>query len=172
MINLPIFLDFEASSLHYDSHPIEVAWSSPDGVIMSYLIKPEPDWVDWDDYAENYIHGISRAQLEAEGLSAVEVVKKMTAALAGHTVYTSDSMFDAKWCEKLFDHNGYSGKLPFKFGDFKVLLQSYFGLQGMPSESLIVRTQEHVRKSIGTRHRAAADVQFLRDVFVSLTSGY
>lgn len=89
------------SSLHYNSHSIKFAWSFPDGEIMSYLIKPEPDWVDWDDYAENYIHGISRAQLEAEGLPAVEVVEKMTAALAGHNVYTSYSMFDAK-CVRSF----------------------------------------------------------------------
>lgn len=172
MTNLPIFIDFEASSLSRHSYPIEVAWSGPDGTIQSFLIKPEPSWTNWDDYAENAIHGISRAELHAKGLTAADVVEKMTAALSGETVYTSDPMFDGMWCEKLFDYNGYSVHLPFKFGDLKILLESHFGVSGMPSESVIIATQERVRKNIGLRHRAAADAQFLQDVFVSLTSGY
>jgi hypothetical protein len=33
-------------------------------------------------------------------------------------------------------------------------------------------TQKRVRKDIGMRHRAAADVQYLRDLYISLISGY
>ncbi len=170
--NLPIFLDFEASSLSHNSHPIEVAWSDPTGKIESFLIKPEPDWTDWDDFAELAIHKISRDQLEAEGVPASVAVERMTEALSGHTVYTSDASFDSMWCDKLFDHNGYYGPLPFKFGEFKHMLESHFGVQGMPSGTVMTNTRKRVRDSIGLQHRAAADAQYLRDLFVALTSGY
>ncbi len=140
MTNRPIFIDFEASSLSRHSHPIEVVWSGPDGAIQIFLIKPEPSWTDWDDYAENAIHSISRAQLHAKCLTAADVVEKKTAALSGQTVYASDPMFDGMWCEKLFDYKGYSVSLPFEFGDFKILLESHFGVSGMPSESVIIAT--------------------------------
>lgn len=172
MSQLPIFIDFEASSLSYKSHPIEVAWSDPNGKIYSYLIKPESSWTDWDEYAEKSIHLISREKLCIEGASASSVVEKLTQALGGLVVYTADPSFDAMWCQKLFAHDGTIKPLPFKFGHFDALLESHFGVGGMPSESAILNTQKRVREKIGMRHRAEADVQYLRDVFISLSSGY
>lgn len=169
---LPIFLDFEASSLSYLSHPIEVAWSEPTGRIVSFLIRPEQSWSDWDEYAEQSIHRISREKLNLEGLPASIIIEKMTEGLAGTTVYTSDPSFDSMWCQKLFSSNSTSISLPFKFGTFYTLLEKHFGVNGMPSESTMLITQKRVREKIGLRHRAAADVQYLRDLYTSLTSGY
>jgi hypothetical protein len=46
------FLDFEASSLGKKSYPIEVAWVFEDGTSESHLIKPAPEWTDWDPAAQ------------------------------------------------------------------------------------------------------------------------
>ena len=43
-----VFLDFEASSLSKDSYPIEVGWAGEDGSTEAHLIRPAPDWTDWD----------------------------------------------------------------------------------------------------------------------------
>ena len=172
MGQLPIFLDIEASSLSYKSHPIEVGWSDSTGRIVSFLIKPEQTWLDWDEYAEQSIHHISRDKLNSEGLPASIIVEKMTEALAGTTVYTSDPTFDSMWCQKLFASNSTSKSLPFKFGTFYTLLESHFGVEGMPNESTMLITQKRVRENIEMRHRATADVQYLRDLYISLTSGY
>ena len=100
------------------------------------------------------------------------VIEKMTQTLTDSKVYTSDASFDSMWCQKLFDCNPISKSLPFQFGDFHSLLESHFGVEGMPNESTMLITQKRVRENIGVRHCAAADVQYLRDLYISLTSGY
>ena len=60
------FLDFEASSLGKASYPIEVAWVFEDRTSESHLIKPAPDWTDWNPAAQA-IHRIERRVLEETG---------------------------------------------------------------------------------------------------------
>jgi hypothetical protein len=100
-----LFIDFEASSLNSKSYPIEVAWSNSDGSIESYLIKPEPEWIDWDEYVETEIHHISRKQLE-EGKSVSWVTNRMNEVLIDQFLYTTGYVDDLFWCEKLFDAAG------------------------------------------------------------------
>lgn len=166
--SLPVFLDFEASSLSHNSHPIEVAWSDEQGQLQSYLIKPEDDWTDWDSFAEQAIHHISRVQLHKEGISAEFVVAKMRQQLSGKTVYSADPAFDRMWCEKLFDYQGDSSALPFRVAGFGEALQQHFGVKALPDETQIIAIQTEIRQGIGSRHRAAADVQYLRDVYKAL----
>ncbi len=165
---LPVFMDFEASSLSHDSHPIEVAWSDELGQIHSYLIKPEEDWTDWDSFAEQAIHRISRVQLHKEGHSAQFVVAKMRQQLSDKTVFCADPAFDQMWCEKLFYYQGVSSALPFRFASFEAALQQHFGMKDLPDETQIIAIQSEVRNTIGSRHRAAVDVQYLRDVYKAL----
>lgn len=166
--SLPVFLDFEASSLSYNSHPIEVAWSNEQGQLQSYLIKPEDEWTDWDSFAEQAIHHISRVQLHKEGHSAEFVTAKMRQQLSGQTVYTADPAFDRMWCEKLFDYQGDSNALPFKIAGFGEALQQHFVVRDIPDETQIIAIQTEIRNAICSRHRAAADVQYLRDVYKAL----
>ena len=42
----------EASSLGDHSYPIEVGWVLEDGSPESHLIRPPPEWTDWDPGAE------------------------------------------------------------------------------------------------------------------------
>lgn len=94
------FLDFEASSLSKKSYPIEVAWVLEDGSSQSFLIRPAPDWSDWDMEAEA-IHHISRTSLLAEGVPHAEVAQRMVAALSGHDLCASAPSWDGKWLSTL-----------------------------------------------------------------------
>lgn len=96
-----VFLDFEASSLSDDSYPIEVGWVFEDGWTESHLIRPAPQWVDWDASAEA-LHRISRATLEASGTSHEAVAHRLLEALGEHTVYANAPSWDGKWLSVLF----------------------------------------------------------------------
>ncbi len=72
---MPVFLDFEASSLGERSYPIEVGWVFADGAGEAHLIRPAPEWTDWDPAAER-IHGIGRGQLMATGTPYGEVARR------------------------------------------------------------------------------------------------
>ena len=96
-----VFLDFEASSLGDDSYPIEVGWVFEDGREESHLIRPAPDWTDWDDGAQA-IHGIARTKLVAEGEPHDAVARRVLDELGPHTVYVSAPSWDGKWLSTLF----------------------------------------------------------------------
>jgi hypothetical protein len=100
------FLDFEASSLSNGSYPIEVGWTHlfTDDLsteTRSCLIRPEPTWTDWSAESER-VHGISRAELNRQGLPAHEVRTMLAAELAGVAVHV-DSDFDIAWMWRLFE---------------------------------------------------------------------
>jgi hypothetical protein len=94
------FLDFEASSLGKNGYPIEVAWVFEDGTSETHLIRPAPQWSDWDEQAEA-VHGITRATLAAEGEPHDMVAKRMLQALSGHALYASAPSWDGKWLSTL-----------------------------------------------------------------------
>ena len=95
-----VFLDFEASSLARRSYPIEVAWVFEDGAAEAHLIRPAPDWDDWDVAAEA-IHRIPRATLLAEGAPHDVVARRMVEQLAGHDLTASAPSWDGKWLSTL-----------------------------------------------------------------------
>ena len=94
------FLDFEASSLSDDSYPIEVAWVFEDGTGESHLIRPLPQWDDWDADAAS-THGISRRTLALEGEPVDVVARRMVDQLTGHVLHASAPSWDGKWMSVL-----------------------------------------------------------------------
>jgi hypothetical protein len=95
-----VFIDFEASSLGKRSYPIEVGWVFEDGRRENMLIRPPPEWTDWDAESEA-IHGISRARLLAEGLPVEAVTHRLLSELGDHRVYASAPSWDGKWLSQL-----------------------------------------------------------------------
>ncbi|WP_420142103.1 transcriptional regulator [Sphingomonas sp.] len=95
-----VFLDFEATSLGKQGVPIEVAWVFEDGREETYLIRPAPNWTDWDDRAQ-VIHGIGRATLASEGTAHDVVARRMVEALSGHQLHASAPSWDGKWLSAL-----------------------------------------------------------------------
>jgi hypothetical protein len=95
-----VFLDFEASSLSKGSYPIEVGWAGEDGSTEAHLIRPAPDWTDWDASAEA-IHGISRQTLLEDGEPHDAVARRVLEALGPHEVYVTAPSWDGMWLSKL-----------------------------------------------------------------------
>lgn len=97
---MAVFLDFEASSLAKLSYPIEVAWVFEDGASETHLIKPAPQWIDWDAEAEA-IHHIPRTTLQTDGTAHDVVARRMIDQLSGHTLFASAPSWDGKWLSAL-----------------------------------------------------------------------
>ena len=95
-----VFLDFEASSLAKKSYPIEVAWVFEDGRSEAHLIRPAPEWTDWDPAAEA-IHHIPHATLLTDGTPHDIVAARMVEQLAGHDLLASAPSWDGKWLSAL-----------------------------------------------------------------------
>lgn len=155
---MPLFLDFEASSLNPSSYPIEVAYSCPDGEIESCLIVPESDWLDWDPYAQREIHRISRAMLFAGGSAPGQVLERMNERLSGEPVYCDGGEFDAHWLNRLAQAAGF---LPaFELLDIGTLYPSELFLRGGLYEQV---SEQAWGMTEGQRHRADTDVRYLQN---------
>jgi hypothetical protein len=99
-----VTIDFEASCLprHGRSFPIEVGVSGPWGT-RSWLIRPLPEWREWDWTEEAYrLHGISWEQLEEAGQDPAIVVAEVRQALGASRVI-ADSTIDRIWWQTLLD---------------------------------------------------------------------
>lgn len=95
-----VFLDFEASSLAKDSYPIEVGWVFEDGRSEGILIRPAPEWTDWDMRAQA-VHQLDRGLLLREGRAHSDVAAHMLAELGGHDLFASAPSWDGKWLSVL-----------------------------------------------------------------------
>lgn len=164
--NMRVFLDFEASSLGDDSYPIEVGWAGEDGASETHLIRPAPEWTDWDPTAEA-VHGLARERLVAEGEPHDAVARRALEALRPHEVYVSAPSWDGKWMSVLLRGAGLPRHaLRLKNADEAHWQAAIDALRGrIPDgevETLAVSLvrEAHLRLQNGPpRHRALADAQ-------------
>lgn len=103
-----LFLDCEASSLHHDSHPIEVGWCGEDGVGEAHLIRPAPGWDDWSP-ASQALHGLSREHLREHGRPHDEVAARVLEVLGapGVGVVSDAPEHDRRWLGELLRAAGH-----------------------------------------------------------------
>lgn len=106
------YIDIEASGLHFDSYPIEIALYMH-SKYYSWLIKPDRQWTFWCKQAET-LHQISRNRLEQYGHSVYTVANAIT-ELAEKTIidtaasntdkpilYSDAAKWDEDWLSTLF----------------------------------------------------------------------
>ncbi len=96
-------IDIEASGLHFDSYPIEVAVLVANKS-QSWLIKPEASWQHWCETAEG-LHGLSRSTLEDNGLPVQRVVNELNTFLNEWdypTLYSDALPWDTDWIDTLY----------------------------------------------------------------------
>jgi hypothetical protein len=96
------FIDIEASGFGSASYPIEVGCVYSDGIGYCSLIKPESDWIHWDESAEK-VHGITRELLFQYGRTPHNVATELNAQLWGQRVVTDAWYHDFNWIQRLFD---------------------------------------------------------------------
>ena len=150
-------IDIEASGLHFDSYPIEIAVLKGNEV-QSWLIKPEPAWTYWCEIAES-LHGISRETLFREGRPAVEVVQQLNEFLLGFdgALYSDADRWDVDWVDTLYFATRQAR--PFHIASIYDLLSV---VEARRFQELIAQlpTQERYR-----HHRAASDVKMLQEAY-------
>ena len=147
-----ICLDFEASSLNFESYPIAAGWHGENGT-TELLIKPAADWHDWEQASER-IHGISRSQLQENGQSIETVCKKMNLAFKDKFILV-DSEYDKRWNDVLFRAAGI--KPTFKLDDLFVFIARRINTNLRKSEFCFHR--DAINESRNDIHCAGADAR-------------
>ncbi len=151
--NPPAFIDFEASSLDLiASYPIEVGVCLANGEVRSWLIEPHVLWQDWSDSAEQ-IHGITRSQLEQEGVPVQTVARELNRLITG-PVYCDAWTFDSFWLHRLYRAAGQ--KTGFQLDSVSTLLNSEQVRIWSDARRSIIAEEQLVA------HRAATDALILR----------
>jgi hypothetical protein len=103
----PVFIDIEASGWSSEGgFPVEIGWASADGA-GSFLIRPHETWCVWSEQSEA-IHGISRPMLLSQGLSCLEAVQRLEAALGSRQVFSDNPVYDQDWLGTLYGVFGLS----------------------------------------------------------------
>lgn len=145
-------IDVEASGLSSNSYPIEIGWGhrADSKSCGSFLINPIPEWIHWDDYAENYIHKISRFELKQYGIGVLAAANRLNASLQGEKVLSDAAEYDRVWIKKLFNFAGV---------EMRFLVVSIYDYMEPSKAELFTSRIE----TAGVQHRALADVRQLID---------
>ncbi|WP_426416266.1 hypothetical protein [Aestuariirhabdus sp. LZHN29] len=161
-MDMPLFIDYEASSLHEGSYPIEVGVALADGTTRCWLIRPQIQWTDWDPVSAG-VHNIPRDQLYAEGMSACAVAAELNQQFARKTLYCDGYPYDNYWQQRLFDAAGFCAA--FELRSVLTLLD-----EGQRHRWKTVRN--HIAASEGVKlHRADNDARLLQQTWSRLQVG-
>lgn len=153
---IPI-IDIEASGLHFDSYPIEIA-VLVENKVQSWLIKPELSWNYWSERAEE-MHGISRVELEKDGIVVEMVAQQLNecADRAGGVFYSDAVFWDEDWLKTLFD----AAKRPMRFR-----IASIFDLLSTAETEIFHKEKsDQIASGRFRLHRAEGDVRLIWHAF-------
>ena len=144
------FIDFEANGLDEGTYPIEVGFTLGEET-YSFLIKPITKWSNhsWDEYAEDFIHHISRDMLISDGKDPIFIAQFLNDKLGNSVIYSDAWNYDMAWLNQLFD--AASMKPTFKLKSINVLLAELNISDEKFSDSLIELVDED------KAHRAGYD---------------
>lgn len=153
-----IFVDIEASGLHFDSYPIEIALRINQKT-HHWLIKPEPNWHYWSPEAEA-LHGISLLYLLKNGLPARHVAREINLLLndTSGIIYSDAADWDWDWMRVLFD----SVKISPSF-----IVLPVQDLMSETQQELFTKAFEELANSDSfQQHRACDDVEILEKAYL------
>ena len=153
------FIDVEASGLGVGSYPIEVGVAMADTSMHCTLIRPDDDWIHWDNQAED-LNGITREILLVNGKSILKVAMLLNEWLDGQTVYSDAWGNDSCWLGLLFERASLQQR--FKI-DSVVSLLSQEQMALWHSKKLEVTKKMDLK-----RHRASSDALILQKTLLEL----
>lgn len=155
-------IDIEASGLHFDSYPIEIA-VLVNGKYHTWLIKPDVSWTYWCEKAEA-LHCIPQSLLFEEGLSVSTVAEELSEIISStdSMIYSDADRWDEDWLATLFYA---SGRNP------TINICSIFDLLSNEQKSKFHSIKEKLSLSGKYRvHRALDDVRIIENAFVQSTA--
>lgn len=161
-MHMPAILDIEASGFGRGSYPIEVGFVAADGTTFCALVRPEPDWLHWDEAAEA-LHGISRDLLLRHGRPALWMAEQINARLRGQTVYCDGWGQDYPWLSRLYDAAGLQPS--FRLDDLSRLLDEGESRRWSSVTDGVRRRQQL------NRHRASSDARVLQLALREIKNG-
>ncbi|MDL1969079.1 MAG: hypothetical protein LWW97_11225 [Deltaproteobacteria bacterium] len=152
-----IFVDIEASGLHFDSYPIEIALRI-NHKTHSWLIKPEHNWHYWSSEAEA-LHRISLRYLVENGLSALRVATEINFLLNETTeiIYSDAAEWDWDWMKVLFDS--------VKISPCFIVLSVQDLMDEMQQEAFTKSFKELANSGDFKVHRAGDDVKMIEKAY-------
>ena len=160
-----VTIDFEASCLprHGRSYPIEVGVCGPLGS-RSWLIRPTPEWQGWDwTHEAAGLHGITRRQLDEQGLAPETVIAEVRRAVGSARV-VADSSIDRIWWQALLDAGSPTGATPLVIEHIRDVFDEIGA-----TAAQIKLAQQRADWLCPARHRAGADARWLFTLLSTLT---
>ncbi|MGB1192197.1 MAG: hypothetical protein ACPG3T_04685 [Pseudomonadales bacterium] len=155
------FIDVEASGFGAGSYPIEVGLAMASGQMHCTLIRPEDDWVHWNEDAEA-LHGIPRDILLVKGKSALKVAMLLNEWLDGQTVYSDAWGNDSCWLAMLYEEA--SIRQRFKIDSVVSLMSQQQMAQWHEKKNEVIENMQL------QRHRASSDALILQTTLSELQS--
>ncbi len=127
--------------------------------------------VDWDADSA-LIHGITRAQLAVDGVSAAEAARRLYVDLGGCDVHSNAPAADAVWLGVLMRA---AGLPPLRLRHHYDALRPIFRplVEQLPlaaasslAQALVARAEARIDRKPGLRHRAEPDARRLYDTWL------
>ena len=153
------FIDVEASGFGAGSYPIEVGLAMTCGQMHCTLIRPEDDWLHWNEEAES-LHGITRDILLVNGKSPLKVAMLLNEWLDGATVYTDAWGNDSCWLALLYEAANIQQR--FTIDSVASLISQEQMSQWHPTKNQVIQEMDL------KRHRASSDALILQTTFERL----
>jgi len=154
----PFIIDVEASSFSSHSYPIEVGFVLDNDQKFCRLIRPEPDWQDWDPSAEA-VHRISKEDLLTHGIPAKEVALELNNHLSGMTLYSDGWAVDKPWLTTLF--HAAQLDMAFSVSPLEMILSEEQMARWHHEKDHIIKTHHLIR------HRASTDAWIIQKTYVN-----
>jgi len=177
MVSTPKFLDVEASSLGKKSYPIEIAWSDNFGSIESHLINPYcvAGWDDWS-FSSQHIHEITLKRCREGGVIPRLICDRMSESIQSReAIFADGGEFDTNWVNVVFAEGSDLGHPEFQvLHSDLVMLPHLLKIERdtRKCRRIYEDLKTEARKSVGGRHRAEVDVEYLLELYrlcVSMT---
>lgn len=158
-----VCIDFEASSLGDRGFPIEAGIAAAmTGEVRAWLIRPAAAWLaqgTWSEDAEA-LHGLSLAQITAEGLPVEEVAQAVGAALTGKRALSDNPAFDGRWLAALFAAaRGPDRQELCALDDFHTFASGLAARMGRRPDIAVGKAELEAAHLFPQRHRAAPDAR-------------
>ncbi|MBF0261208.1 MAG: hypothetical protein HQL97_05115 [Magnetococcales bacterium] len=155
-----LIIDLEASGLHSNSYPTEIAWMDPikDEKVTSYLIQPSQCWLEtfWDPKAEA-ITGITRSMIIHDGCPIQDIAQFTIEAMRNAPLILTDAPGrDAQWMRVLLEAAKVAYKPP-PFMEYQEFMWRWFNSGVLLKGKRIHRAGQDVER-MATAFKIAANV--------------
>lgn len=153
-------VDVEASGLHENCYPIEVALvDTSSDFERSWLVRPVEAWAqtgEWEAQAEA-VHRISRDELMRDGVAPAAVVAEILECVGARRIVSDCPSADGRWLRQLALAVG--DKLDVVIDDIEEVARRITWARGINHSTSLVEAQRYAQAQFPKVHRALPDAR-------------